>query len=108
MYVPVLALLICLFGFRRLINEDYGLVLQGIRDNDQAVRASGINVTLWKDTASNGEFDFDDLPLVTVPGVPMFLSGGVRICSFAGNDARLRNSTGAFQSVLKEPASTCE
>ena len=30
MYVPIFALLICLFGFRRLINEDYGVVLQGV------------------------------------------------------------------------------
>lgn len=44
LYVPVLALLICLFGFRRLINEDYGLVLQGIRDNDRAVMSGAINI----------------------------------------------------------------
>jgi len=43
-YVPVLALLVCLFGFRRLINEDYGLVLQGIRDNDLAVMSGAINI----------------------------------------------------------------
>jgi branched-chain amino acid transport system permease protein len=44
MYVPVLALLACLFSFRRLINEDYGLVLQGIRDNDLAVMSGAINI----------------------------------------------------------------
>ncbi|RLB08050.1 MAG: branched-chain amino acid ABC transporter permease [Deltaproteobacteria bacterium] len=44
LYVPVVALLICLFGFRRLINEDYGLVLQGIRDNDRAVMSGAINI----------------------------------------------------------------
>ena len=44
MFVPVLALLVCLFGFRRLINEDYGLVLQGIRDNDMAVMSGAINI----------------------------------------------------------------
>ncbi len=48
MYVPVLALLVCLFGFRRLINEDYGLVLQGIRDNDRAVMSGAINVYWFK------------------------------------------------------------
>ncbi len=47
-YVPVLALLVCLFGFRRLINEDYGLVLQGIRDNDRAVMSGAINIYWFK------------------------------------------------------------
>lgn len=40
--------LVVLFGFRRLVNENYGLILRGIRDNDQAVKASGINITLYK------------------------------------------------------------
>lgn len=48
LYIPVLALLICLFGFRRLINEDYGLVLQGIRDNDLAVMSGAINIYKFK------------------------------------------------------------
>jgi branched-chain amino acid transport system permease protein len=48
LYVPVFALLICLFGFRRLINEDYGLVLQGIRDNDRAVMSGAININWFK------------------------------------------------------------
>jgi branched-chain amino acid transport system permease protein len=48
LYVPALALLICLFGFRRLINEDYGIVLQGIRDNDRAVMSGGINIYWFK------------------------------------------------------------
>lgn len=48
LYVPVLALLICLFCFRRLINEDYGLVLQGIRDNDRAVMSGAINIYRFK------------------------------------------------------------
>ena len=48
MYVPVLALIVCLFGFRRLINEDYGLVLQGIRDNDRAVMSGAINIYWFK------------------------------------------------------------
>ena len=47
-YVPVVALLICLFGFRRLINEDFGLVLQGIRDNDLAVMSGAINIYKFK------------------------------------------------------------
>lgn len=48
LYVPVFALLICLFIFRRLINEDYGLVLQGIRDNDRAVMSGAINIYWFK------------------------------------------------------------
>lgn len=51
LYVPVFAMLICLFGFRRLINEDYGLVLQGIRDNDRAVMSGAINITWYKTQA---------------------------------------------------------
>jgi branched-chain amino acid transport system permease protein len=48
LYVPPVALLICLFGFRRLITEDYGLVLQGIRDNDRAVMSGAINIYKFK------------------------------------------------------------
>ncbi len=51
LYVPVLALLVCLFGFRRLINEDYGLVFQGIRDNDRAVMSGAINIYWYKTQA---------------------------------------------------------
>ncbi len=47
-YLPVVALLVGLFGFRRLINEDYGLVLQGIRDNDRAVMSGAINIYWFK------------------------------------------------------------
>jgi branched-chain amino acid transport system permease protein len=48
LYVPVIGVLVCLFGFRRLINEDYGLVLQGIRDNDLAVMSGAINIYRFK------------------------------------------------------------
>lgn len=47
-YIIIAMILIVLFALRRLANEDLGLVLRGIKDNDQAVRASGINVTLYK------------------------------------------------------------
>lgn len=40
--------LICLFGLRRLVGEDIGLVLRGVKDNDQAIKASGMNVTHYK------------------------------------------------------------
>ena len=48
LYLPVVALLVGLFAFRRLINEDYGLVLQGIRDNDRAVMSGAINIYWFK------------------------------------------------------------
>lgn len=41
-------LLLVLFGLRRLVNMDLGLVFRGIKDNDQAVKASGINITYYK------------------------------------------------------------
>ena len=47
-YLPLTALLVGLFGLRRLVNADVGFVFQGIKDNDQSVRASGINVTLYR------------------------------------------------------------
>ena len=50
-YLIVIVLLVIVFGFRRLLSEDVGLLLQGIRDNDQAVKASGINITYWKSVA---------------------------------------------------------
>lgn len=48
LYILIAALLICLFGFRRLIDADYGLVFQGIRDNDRAVMAAGLNIYWYK------------------------------------------------------------
>jgi branched-chain amino acid transport system permease protein len=46
-YLAVIAFLVCLFGFRRLINEDYGLVLRAIRDDDRAVMSAAINI-YWR------------------------------------------------------------
>lgn len=43
-YVSVTALLICFFGFRRMMNSDWGLVARAIGQDDVAVKASGINV----------------------------------------------------------------
>jgi len=40
--------LLVLFALRRFVNQDIGLVLRGVKDNDQSVRASGINVTSMK------------------------------------------------------------
>lgn len=48
LYIAIAAVILTLFGFRRLINTDYGLVLKGIRDNDRSVMAAGINITWYK------------------------------------------------------------
>jgi branched-chain amino acid transport system permease protein len=47
-YAIIVVLLLVLFGLRRFVNQDIGLVLRGVKDNDQSVRASGINVTHMK------------------------------------------------------------
>jgi branched-chain amino acid transport system permease protein len=47
-YVIITILLIALFGMRRLVIQDVGLVLRGVKDNDQSVKASGINITYMK------------------------------------------------------------
>jgi branched-chain amino acid transport system permease protein len=47
-YLIIGVVLIALFSLRRLVGEDIGLVLHGIKDNDQAVRASGMNITWYK------------------------------------------------------------
>ncbi|NNG00195.1 MAG: branched-chain amino acid ABC transporter permease [Desulfobacteraceae bacterium] len=47
-YVIIIMVLISLFVVRRLVNEDLGLILRGIKDNDQAVRASGIDITAYR------------------------------------------------------------
>jgi branched-chain amino acid transport system permease protein len=50
-YAPIFLLLLILFGLRRLVTTDIGLVLRGVKDNDQAIRASGMNVTFFKAVA---------------------------------------------------------
>jgi branched-chain amino acid transport system permease protein len=50
-YFIIIMVLLFLFGLRRLVNLDIGLVFRGIKDNDQAVRASGMNVTYYKAVA---------------------------------------------------------
>ncbi len=47
-YAIILLVLFFLFAMRRFVNQDIGLVLRGVKDNDQSVRASGINVTYMK------------------------------------------------------------
>ena len=50
-YFVIGAVLVFLFGLRRLVNTDLGLVLRAVKDNDQAVRASAMNVTHYKTLA---------------------------------------------------------
>jgi branched-chain amino acid transport system permease protein len=47
-YFVIVMLLVLLFGLRRLVNTDLGLVFRAVKDNDQAVRASGMNITRYK------------------------------------------------------------
>jgi branched-chain amino acid transport system permease protein len=50
-YAVLILLLLFMFLLRRLIGTDFGLVLRAIRDDDQAVRASAINVIAYKTLA---------------------------------------------------------
>lgn len=47
-YLPIGMLLVFLFAMRRLVNTDMGLVFRAVKDNDQAVRASGMSITRYK------------------------------------------------------------
>jgi branched-chain amino acid transport system permease protein len=47
-YFIILMILFFLFGTRRLVNQDIGLVFRAVKDNDQSVRASGMSVTYYK------------------------------------------------------------
>jgi len=50
-YFVIGIMLVFLFVLRRLVNTDLGLVLRGVKDNDQAIRASGMNITRFKTIA---------------------------------------------------------
>ena len=47
-YLAAGMVMVVLFGLRRLVNEDVGLIFRGIKDNDQAVTASGISIISYK------------------------------------------------------------
>jgi branched-chain amino acid transport system permease protein len=47
-YLVLGVLMAALFGFRRLLDSDYGLVLKGINDNDRSVMNAGINIYWFK------------------------------------------------------------
>ena len=48
LYLILIVFLAALFGFRRMLASDYGLVWQGINDNDRAVMNAGINIYWFK------------------------------------------------------------
>jgi branched-chain amino acid transport system permease protein len=50
-YTVILMVLLFLFAVRRLVNLDLGLVFRAVKDNDQAVKASGMNITFYKAVA---------------------------------------------------------
>ena len=47
-YIALIAVVGILFGFRKVITEDFGLVLRGIREDDRVVMAGGINIYWYK------------------------------------------------------------
>lgn len=48
LYLGLAVMLAALFGFRRMMDSDYGLVLKGISDNDRSVINAGINIYWMK------------------------------------------------------------
>lgn len=49
LYLMVSVILVVIFGISRLVNyEDIGLVLRGVKDNEQAIKASALNLTWYK------------------------------------------------------------
>jgi branched-chain amino acid transport system permease protein len=50
-YFVVAMLLVFIFGIRRMVTTDMGLIFTAVMDNDQAVKASGISITKYKSLA---------------------------------------------------------
>lgn len=50
-YLIVAMLLLFVFGIRRMVTTDMGLIFTAVMDNDQAVKASGISITAYKSLA---------------------------------------------------------
>lgn len=48
LYLVMVVMMAVLFGFRRMMNSDYGLVLKAINDNDRSVMNAGINIYVFK------------------------------------------------------------
>ena len=51
LYIIICVMLFALFGFRRMMSSDFGLVLKGINDNDRSVMNAGINLYWFKTQA---------------------------------------------------------
>lgn len=47
-YFMILVVLLFIFFIRRLVTTDLGLVFRAVKDNDQAVKASGMSITYYK------------------------------------------------------------
>lgn len=49
MYLVVIVILVIVYGLSRIMNyEDIGLVFRGVKDNELAIKASGLNLTWYK------------------------------------------------------------
>ncbi|MBU1154305.1 MAG: branched-chain amino acid ABC transporter permease [Proteobacteria bacterium] len=47
-WLAAVMVFVALFGFRRMMGSDYGLLLKGINDNDRAVMSAGMNIYHYK------------------------------------------------------------
>ena len=47
-YLILAVVLLAMFSLRRIVNTDFGIVLRAIGENDLAVKASGINIAVYK------------------------------------------------------------
>ncbi len=47
-YLIQIAVLVALFGLRRLMGSDWGLIIKGINDNDRSVMSAGLNIYWYK------------------------------------------------------------
>jgi|SRR5271157_2153149 len=124
-YSILAIVLLSLFGLRRLVNEDVGVVFRGVKDNDQAIRASGLNVTYYKAMAvflsammgcfggaylahlygwvgtSLFSLDFSVFPLVaTVVGGPGTLAGPLLGCMILVPISEMLRAFGALRVVI--------
>ncbi len=124
-YSILAIVLLSLFGLRRLVNEDVGVVFRGVKDNDQAIRASGLNVTYYKAIAvflsammgcfggaylahlygwvgtSLFSLDFSVFPLVaTVVGGPGTLAGPLLGCMILVPISEMLRAFGALRVVI--------
>ncbi len=48
LYIIIAVMLVCVYGYQRLFETDYGLVFKAIRDNDRSVIAAGFNIQWFK------------------------------------------------------------